>query len=63
MKGLLDWFYATRHAMCATPDTFWSRVAHQFIVDCECCTFWRGMLIGGLSGVISGLMIALIVGQ
>jgi hypothetical protein len=57
---MLDWFYRTRHAMCATPGTFWVRVADQFIVDCHCCTFWRGMLIGGLSGALCGVMIALI---
>jgi hypothetical protein len=60
--SVVNWFYEKRHAMCATPDTVWSRIAHRYMIDCPCCTFWRGMLIGGLSGAICGLMIAVIIG-
>lgn len=58
MKRFLDWFYATRHAMCAT-DTVWSRVANMYTVECVCCSFWRGMLIGGFAGALCAVMAVL----
>ncbi len=61
MNAVLEWFYRTRHAMCATPDTVWSRVADQFTVECVCCTFWRGMLLGGLAGALCGVMVAALI--
>ena len=53
----MSWFEDYRHSMCA-DDTVWRRVATWFVVDCVCCSFWRGALLGGMAGAAVGAAIA-----
>jgi hypothetical protein len=57
----MSWFTEYRHRMCA-DDTAWRRVAAWFVVDCSCCSFWRGVLLGGMAGAVVGAAIAGITG-
>lgn len=43
-------------------DNNWSvRVADYFFVDCACCIFWRGAVVGSISGGIAVVILGLLI--
>ena len=38
--------------VCDTPDRLPARIFIAMRVDCNCCTFWRGVLLGIAVGFI-----------
>ena len=32
--------------VCDTPDRVPARIYRALAVECQCCTFWRGVLLG-----------------
>jgi hypothetical protein len=43
-------------------DNNWSvRVADYFFVDCACCIFWRGAVVGAISGGIAVVILGLLI--
>ena len=43
---------ASAVGMCGhgAPGNVWVRVSDHFFIDCPCCLFWRGAVVGGVSG-------------
>jgi hypothetical protein len=41
---------------CRDPQGVLAAFADWFIVECRCCTFYRGVLVGvGLCGLVAGI--------
>lgn len=46
---------------CQTPEHWTSRVVDYLWVDCPCCLFFRGVVLGYASGLCIGAVAALII--
>jgi hypothetical protein len=47
---------ATLMQFCRDPQGVLAAFADWFIVECRCCTFYRGVLVGvGLCGLVAGV--------
>ena len=59
MERFLE-FISKTLGMCGNgpPNNLWVRFAELFFVNCPCCIFWRGFVVGGLVGGTICLMIA-----
>lgn len=46
--------------LCDRPDQLGARIYRALQVDCGCCTFWRGVLLGVCVGffVAGGALVA-----
>lgn len=43
---------------CQTPDHWTAHTTNYLFTSCPCCLLWRGLILGGWSGFLMGLLIA-----
>lgn len=43
--------------MCDKPTRIPARIFMALRVECECCTFWRGWLLGVVTALVAGAIV------
>lgn len=61
LSNFLAWASLTfLEPWCNKPSHFTSELTAKLYTSCPCCLLWRGLVLGGWSGFLMGLLIGLI---